>query len=252
MNAPKSASQINSGTILLAFVAIMVGLGGTYAMRVFTRKVEEVAKPPEKAKPVLTTVPLASRDILSGTELTLDDVALFKMTPEDIKKRFPGVSFMTNPSQIIGKIALNEIKQGQPFNTQDFFPLKKGPGVVKRLQPGLRALTLVLNKTDALLGFAGPGQRVDVLFNYGTDSAAGINKAGSKGIFFNHFLYNPPRVRDYRATRSVAVPDRSKREKQAFKGRRRRWLRTSKSSRSAARARRRMRPQPCPMKNRSR
>ncbi len=198
MNAPKSASQINSGTILLAFVAIMVGLGGTYAMRVFTRKVEEVAKPPEKAKPVLTTVPLASRDILSGTELTLDDVALFKMTPEDIKKRFPGVSFMTNPSQIIGKIALNEIKQGQPFNTQDFFPLKKGPGVVKRLQPGLRALTLVLNKTDALLGFAGPGQRVDVLFNYGTDSAAGINKAGSKGIFFNHFLYNPPRVRDYR------------------------------------------------------
>lgn len=175
----------------------MVGLGGTYAMRVLTRKVEEVAKPPEKAKPVLTTVPLASRDVLPGTELTLDDVALFKMTSEEIKKRFPSVSFMTNPSQIIGKIALNEIRQGRPFNTQDFFPVKKRPGVVKRLQPGLRALTLVLKKTDALLGFAGPGQRVDVLFNYGTDSTLGSNKNGSNGMFFNHFLYNPPRVRDY-------------------------------------------------------
>ena len=70
---------------MLAFFAILFGLAGTYVLRVYRREPPAVvAPPPPEKKIVRITVPLASRDIASGTQITLDDVALYKMTREEM------------------------------------------------------------------------------------------------------------------------------------------------------------------------
>ncbi|MCA9264603.1 MAG: Flp pilus assembly protein CpaB [Planctomycetales bacterium] len=203
VTAATANSQLNSGTILLAFVAMMAGLGGTYAIRTYTRQPQptaEAPKAPPAEKPVKITVPLASRDIPAGTEISLDDVALYRMTREEINQQIPAKTFMTNPEQIIGKILMVDLPRGKTFATKDFFPSGQSPGVSKRLQPGLRAMTVVLNSTNALLGFAGPGQRVDVLFHFSDESggaSGGRGKGKGNGPLFGHHDFNAPHRRDY-------------------------------------------------------
>lgn len=200
--------KLDSSTIMLGFIAILFGLGGTYALRQYLQQepppVAEAPAPPRP--PQKLTVPLASRNIRPGTKITLDDVALYKMTREEIKKTLKVQSFMTNPDQILGKLVLNPIKKGKTFNTEDFYPQGSGPGIAKRIPPGLRAITIMMEPTGALIGFAGPGQHVDVLFHYGEEGSVagnagavnGANGANNGNTFFPaHHLFNPPRNRDY-------------------------------------------------------
>ena len=202
--------KLDSSTILLAFIAILFGLGGTYALRQYLRQAPPVVaetlapKPPQKI-----TVPLASRNIATGTRITMDDVALYKMTREEIKKSVKVHTFMTNPDQILGKLVMTPIKKGRPFNTEDFYPPGTIPGIGKRIPTGTRALTIMMEPTGALIGFAGPGQHVDVLFHYGQigSLAGGASLGGSgsgggagapnAGFVPPHHLFNPPRNRDY-------------------------------------------------------
>lgn len=168
-------TNINSGTILLAFFAVLFGLAGTYAIknaRPAHTEIKEIApvKPPR-----MVTVPMASRDIPAGSQILLDDVALLKLTPPDVRNRVKAKSFMTSPSQIIGKTARRLIKRGSTFDTQDFYPQGQRPGILDRLQPGQRAMTINVKPVHALLGFAGPGQRVDVLFHYGLNDQPSAN-----------------------------------------------------------------------------
>ena len=196
--------QLNTSSIMLAFFAILFGLAGTYMLRVYRREPPAVvAPPPPEKKIVRITVPLASRDIASGTQITLDDVALYKMTREEIQEKVTKSSFMTNPKQIIGKILLNDMKSGRPFKTQDFYPTGTSPGIAKRLGPGLRAMTIVLDPTNALMGFAGPGQKVDVLFHFGAEgsTSGGLSKGrtDAQGRFYpqHHDFNAPTHHRDY-------------------------------------------------------
>jgi Flp pilus assembly protein CpaB len=201
MPSDQQATVLSSGTVLLGFAAVLTGLGGTYAVRMITNKPLPAEKPvPQALSPKLVTVPLASRDIAAGTTLTIDDVALYKMSPEEVKEYSGGRSFMTNATQIIGKIAAVGIDQGSTFTTQDFYPAGRRPNFAERLKPGLRAVTVTLLSDDALRGFAAPGQSVDVLFHY--DASAASRKrdgstAGDHGMMFGHHDFNPPRRRDY-------------------------------------------------------
>ena len=195
---------------MLAFFAVLFGLAGTYALRNSFRQEPVVIKeelPPPPEVPVMITVPMASRDIPSGTQIVMDDVALFRMSRGDVKKHIPAKNFMANPQQIIGKIVLNDIKRGSTFDTRDFFPDGRSPGIASRLKPGERAMTIRVSPINALIGFAGPGQRVDVLFHYGeSDSTPNPQDRGrdnsqtrtdAPSFVPQHFAFNPPRNRDY-------------------------------------------------------
>ncbi len=196
--------KLDSSTIMLGFIAILFGLAGTYALRQYLQEEPPppVVEAPAPRPPQKVTVPLASRDIQAGTKISMDDVALYKMTREEMKKTIKAQSFMTNPDQILGKLVLNPIKKGKTFNTQDFYPPGTGPGIARRIPPGARALTIMMEPTGALIGFAGPGQHVDVLFHYGVEgSVAGNSGAaaanGSNTFVPGHHQFNPPRNRDY-------------------------------------------------------
>ncbi len=202
-----NANKINSGTILLVFVAILAGLVGTYTVRqamASTPVPEPVVPPPPPPAPpkpeVKMTVPLASRDIPSGTEITLDDIALYRLTRDEIKESVKAKTFMTYPSQIIGKIAEVDLKRDESFDTKNLLPAGRMPALTGRLKPGLRAGTVPLTPANALLGFAGPGERVDVLFHYGTgEGNEGAVSAADPDAGFQpgHHDFNPPRRRDY-------------------------------------------------------
>ena len=177
--------KIDTGIIALMFFAILFGLAGVYALRV-ALKSDPV--PPQLApqKPATITVPMASRDISAGTTLVLDDVALFSMTRDQIRERVGQRVFMTQPDQIIGKTLKTDLATGSVFNTKNFYPEGRGPGISNRLQPGQRALTIRISPVNALIGFAGPGQKVDVLFHYGKgDSKKSLHQYDPAG-------YNPP------------------------------------------------------------
>ncbi|MCC9602746.1 Flp pilus assembly protein CpaB [Stieleria sp. JC731] len=199
---PNAQSKVNSGTILIGMFAVTVGLAGTYVLRTVLKKeppvvVAEKPEPPP-APPKRITVPLASRDIPTGTEITLDDVALYQLTEAEIEKLIGKAAFMTNPKQIIGKVLQVDMKRSEPFSTMKLLPLGKFPGVGGRIKAGQRAVTISLTPNSALLGFASPGQRVDVLFHYGQSEGTTGDLSNKTGGFVpEHHAFNPPRLRDY-------------------------------------------------------
>lgn len=168
-------SKVNSRTILLIFLAVLCGLAGVYFLKRSLNKLPVVVRK-EPAK--LVTVPLASRDLKAGHQLVLDDIALLKMTREEMKKyKQIQDAFMTNPDQIIGRILDQDVERGSTFDPAKFFAQGFGPGIIDRIAPGRRAVTISLTARNALIGFAGAGQRVDVLFNYGSESSAETDSA---------------------------------------------------------------------------
>lgn len=160
--------KINSGTILIGFFAILCGLVGVHLYREATKPKPVVQQAPAQPKaPVKTLVPMVSRNLVQGQRITIDDVALVRMTAEQRQKSGLNKAYMTNPDQIIGKTIKNPLRRGDTFDTRDFYPEGTGPGISHRLKPGYRAMTIALTPTNALIGFAGAGQKVDVLFHYG-------------------------------------------------------------------------------------
>ena len=193
-------SKINSSTIMLGFVAILFGLAGTYTLRQYLKQPPPpVIAPPVVQPPRKITVPLASRDIKPGAQISLDDIALYRLTRDEISKSIKVNVFMTNPDQIIGKIARKTISKDQPFLTEDFYPTGSRPGISNRIPAGARAITVMMDPVNALMGFAGPGQSVDVLFHYGQSSIInGQNPTDPRAGFYPpHLVFNPPKYRDY-------------------------------------------------------
>ncbi len=176
--------KVNSGTVLIGFFAILSGLVGVHLYREANKpQPQAVMAQPEPAKPPAPsrmTVPMVSRNISLGQRITMDDVALVRLTRAELDKLGIGKVFMTNPDQIIGKTVRRELKRGTTFDTRDFFPQGQGPGIAHLLKPGYRAVTIALSPTNALIGFAGAGERVDILFHY-RGVGNGSNRGGSQG-----------------------------------------------------------------------
>ncbi len=167
--------KTNSATVLLMFVAVLFGLLGVYAFRQMGKPetTQRAAAPPQ------TTIPMASRDLPIGRVVALSDVALVKMTKEQIKLQGITGMFMSDPQQIIGSTVMTEIKRGETFHTRQFYAEGFRPNVTDRLQPGQRAVTILLDSEDALHGYANAGQRVDIIFRIDreTDGPGGRDRS---------------------------------------------------------------------------
>jgi len=159
-------SKINSGTIVLGFLAVLFGLIGTWAFREYSKQ-PLVSAEESAADPGKVVVPMASRTLEPGHQIKVDDVALVRLSREEIRENGLDKGFMSNAAQIVGKTVKSEIQRGDTFDTREFYPQGTGPGIADRLKSGQRAVTVSLTPTNALIGFAGAGQVVDVLFHYG-------------------------------------------------------------------------------------
>jgi Flp pilus assembly protein CpaB len=221
-------SRIDSGTILVAFFAILFGLVGAYMLRnsLRSKNVVQPSAPVVRRGPQKITVPLASRNLESGTQITLDDVALFSLTRDEMKEHGIKRVFMSNPDQIIGKTVAVDLKRGSTFDTKDFYAPGTGPGIAHQLKPGQRAVTVEIDATNALLGFAGAGQNVDVLFHFGQDARTSVaNRYGDGYDATNpgannsdtwYLDYNPPRSTNTYANNYANDYDHNSRRRSGF------------------------------------
>lgn len=168
-------SRITPGTVIVGIFAILFGLVGAYGVRKYLQTDNAVAPP---AAPALQTVPLASMDLEPGRTVVLGEVALLRLTQEQIagmqKSGKLPPQYMSNPQQIIGRILRNPLKQGEAFKTDDLYAEGTGPTIAEKLAPGLRAVTIPVDGTGALGGYDGPGSFVDILFRTQPDEKAGI------------------------------------------------------------------------------
>ena len=164
-------SRISPGTVLLAIVAVMFGLLGAYGVHQYLKKEKPQA---EVAAPEAVTVPLASTDLKAGREVTVGDVAIMKLTPQQMKKQGISKAFMSNTSQIIGRVLREDVKRRATFDTSLFYPQGTGPSVAQRLRPGLRAVTVSVEIDAAVAGLADVGSWVDVFFRSESDTKKGL------------------------------------------------------------------------------
>tara|TARA_R110002095_G_scaffold1297_2_gene6831 strand:- start:109025 stop:110008 length:984 start_codon:yes stop_codon:yes gene_type:complete len=150
-----------------AIFAILLGLGAAYTVRQFMHKQPSLpilAEDP--AKPRLLLVPIASRDLIPGQTLSLDDISILQISPELADKRYDskGKQRIMSTNYIAGRVLKSDIKAGQPFHTVDLFANGMGPGLSDVLEPGNRAVTVAIHKIGNVAGFSRPGAVVDVLF----------------------------------------------------------------------------------------
>lgn len=155
-------SRLSSGTLLLGIIAVLFGLFGAYAVRQYLREAPpEVAEVPAPEK---VTVPVASMPLVAGREIKMGDIAILKLTKQQMKERGITKAFMSRPDQIMGRVLREDVPQGATFAMTMFYPEGTGPSLAERLQPGMRAATVTVEMNAAVAGFAVPGTWVDVLF----------------------------------------------------------------------------------------
>jgi Flp pilus assembly protein CpaB len=160
-------SRISPGTIIVGVFAVLFGLVGAYAVRQHLAKPEVVVEEtPEPAPPPpLLVVPMASTDIEAGRPLTMGDIAVLRLSKEQVAEmKLPG-NYMTVPTQIIGRVLREPVKQGDVFLTTQLYPENMLPTVAQRLKPGLRAVTVPMQDN----GLASPGTVIDVIFRSSAD-----------------------------------------------------------------------------------
>lgn len=153
-------SKLSPGTLLLGIMAVLFGLLGAYVVRLQMKPLAVAAE--QEAQTVV--VPRASTDLKAGRKLTLGDIAVYRLTPQQMQQAGIQGPFMNNTQQIIGRILREDVARGDTFDTSLFYPEGVVPNPAERLQPGYRAVTVNIEAPSAVAGFATPGAWVDVLF----------------------------------------------------------------------------------------
>ncbi|MEE8451469.1 MAG: Flp pilus assembly protein CpaB [Thermoguttaceae bacterium] len=154
-------TKLSPGTLILAVFAVLFGLVGAYAAKQYLR---EEPQPEVVEVDTRRTVPLAAADLSAGRTITMGDVMLVRMSPEQISERGITAGFMTNPRQVIGRTLRRAVPKGEAFVVSDLYPEGMGPSMADRLKPGYRAVSISLEPRAAQSRLVSPGSMVDVLF----------------------------------------------------------------------------------------
>ncbi len=160
--------KVSPGTIIVGVFAVLFGLVGAYAVRQqLTKKPVENVAAPAPPRPVF--VPVAAIDLEPGRPLTLGDVAIVQVSPDQLEARGYTGPYMRDSQQIIGRILRAPVAKGKTFFPELFYPQGQGPSVAERLKPGYRAVTATISNDGAVAGLATPGSLVDVIFRTKSD-----------------------------------------------------------------------------------
>lgn len=149
---PKNSRRALPRVVVGASLITVSVVGLTYAFSATSRT-------------VTTAVLVPSADIPPDQALVPSDFTSLKLA---LPKALAG-SFIADPSELVGKVGLSMLKQGQPVEPQE---LSIAPPNADRV------LTLEVPSAQAVEGELIPGDRVDVLATYGTGASATTITAG--------------------------------------------------------------------------
>ncbi|MDZ7619429.1 MAG: Flp pilus assembly protein CpaB [Patescibacteria group bacterium] len=154
--------KISSGTLVLGVFAALFGLVGAYAAK------QHLAEKPVAEKPAPTeqfvSVPMAAVNLPAGRTLSIGDMTVRQLTWNQIREMGLPREFMSNPSQLTGRILRANVTKGISFTPDDLYPVGTGPSVAERLKPGYRAVSVPLDNSIAEMTLLSPGALVDVMF----------------------------------------------------------------------------------------
>ena len=156
-------TRVSSGTLTVVVFALLAGLAGAYVVR---QRLAQPALPPvAQAGPSDVIVPVAAIDLEPGQMLTVNDIALVRLAPENFANSpYVHQAYMRNSEQIESRVLKVALKRGEAFVPTAFYPDGAGPGIAQLLDEGYRAVTIPIEHISAVQGFARPGSFVDVLF----------------------------------------------------------------------------------------
>jgi pilus assembly protein CpaB len=103
-------------------------------------------------------VVVAKRAIEAGAVLTMEDLTLGDIATETI----PDTVF-TAPDQLVGRVTVVAVIQGQAVSTTLLAPRGMGPGLQAAVPIGMRAVTMEINEMTGVAGYLVPGCHVDVV-----------------------------------------------------------------------------------------
>lgn len=159
-------SRFGPGTMMALIFAILIGLGGAYVVREYLKQPEEQGEV-EKPAPRMRTVFTATRELKPGRRLTLTDIGVNRLTPQQFaafQKRYPDKIMLGENRFILGRLLKTGLAKGEPFTTESFWPDGTGPNFESDLNPDSVAVPLPITYGAEILSFLTPGSVVDVLF----------------------------------------------------------------------------------------
>jgi pilus assembly protein CpaB len=101
---------------------------------------------------------VAKRSVEAGTALTEEDLALGDTSSDAI----PEIAF-TSVDQLLGRVTVVPLLQGQAITSTLLAPRGMGPGLQAAVPLGMRAVTIEVNEMTGVAGYLVPGCHVDVV-----------------------------------------------------------------------------------------
>jgi pilus assembly protein CpaB len=151
----------------VAVFALLAGLAGAYVVRHHLDPQTSLPNRPASAATPdpIVFVPVALTDLEKDRELSVNDIAIMRFTREELaKSEYANQTYLPNSQQIQGRRLRIDVKKGELFAPDSFYPFGDTPGILERLQAGYRGVTVPVQNIGAVYGFARPGSFVDVLF----------------------------------------------------------------------------------------
>jgi pilus assembly protein CpaB len=160
-------SRLRPGTVIVMVFAALFAVGGAFVVRQSMQRVtstEEVteSKPPATA---IRYVPVALDDLPVGHKVQEGDIGVLKFTPEEFaNSQYSKAPFLRESKDFIGRLLKNPLQARDAFKPDSFYAEGAGPNVADSLPAGKRAVTIAIDGSGLVDGFATAGTSVDVLF----------------------------------------------------------------------------------------
>lgn len=113
------------------------------------------------ARPQLTEIVAAAKDVPAGVALTTQDVSLIKW-PETV----PLTGSFKKVEDVVGRPLIFPLGKGEPVMDRDLAIPGSGIGLSVKIPEGMRATSVRSNEIVGVAGFLYPGSHVDVLATF--------------------------------------------------------------------------------------
>ena len=146
------------GALMALVLAVAFGvLAVVLTNKWLTAQVSEES-PAFKASTATAQIVVASKEIGVGGRLGEDNLALAKWPEENIPKgAFKEIGAVTN------RIAVSKLVAGEPLLAAELAAPGSGAGLVALIEPGMRAMAILVDEVTGVGGFILPSTYVDVI-----------------------------------------------------------------------------------------
>lgn len=150
--------------LLIGIIAVIIA--GGVSWKLFTMAKRSMLS----ASAAQTKVVVASHDLNVGQLLTADDLTMIALPEAHLPKgAFNDITLVTGRGVIL-PMSANEVVLDNKIATKE-----EGAGLLPKIKPGMRAVSVKVNDVVSVAGFVGPGTRVDVIVT-GTPSTKGVSE----------------------------------------------------------------------------